>query len=101
MADKFVLSPVDIPPIKSRMYILDLVRAYIAPMYKNLEIISSEKFIDNVTIKIIAIKNCINISAKNDLNQLLKNQLVEFTEMLKKANGDSKINTFTIMKRKE
>ena len=61
----------------------------------------SEKSNDKVTINIIKIKNCINKSEKNDLNQLLKNQLEEFKDILRNAKGDSKINTFTIIKRKE
>ena len=60
-----------------------------------------EKFKDNVTINIIAIKNCMNNRAKKDLNQLLKNQLKESNEALRIANGDKITNTFIIMRRIE
>ncbi len=79
----------------------DFVSAYIELTYRNLEIILLEKFKDNVTINIIVIKNCMNKRAKNDLNQLLKNQLNESKEALRIAKGDKIINTFIIIRRIE
>ena len=54
-----------------------------------------------MTIKIIDIKNCKNSSEKKDLNHCLKNQLNESIDKDRNANGESKINTFIIIKRKE
>lgn len=79
----------------------DFVSAYIELTYRNLEIILLEKFKDNVTINIIVMKNCMNKREKNDLNQLLKNQLNESKEALIIAKGDKITNTFIIIRRIE
>lgn len=97
MVARFVLTSVEIPPIKVRIKVFDLVRVYIEATYKNLVIMLLEKFIDNVTINIITIKNCINKREKKDLIQLLKNQLKESVEELSIANGARTTKTFTII----
>ena len=53
MVDKFVLISVEIPPMSCLIQLLPLIKAYIAPIYMNLDRISSEKFKDKITIKII------------------------------------------------
>lgn len=67
----------------------------------NLDRISSEKFKDKITIKIIETKLWRNSNEKRARNQLLKNQLEKLTDKLRKAKGDNNINTFNNIYLKE
>ena len=65
------------------------------PIYKNLENKSFVlKFKENITSKIIDTKDCNNRSDKKLLNQVLKNQEVEWLIKVKMEKGVIKINTF-------
>lgn len=101
MVDKFVLISVEIPPISCLIYELALIKVYIAPIYINLDKISSENFKDSITINIIETKLWINNKEKNVRNQLLKNQLEKLTDKVRKAKGESIIKTFSNIYRKE
>ena len=93
---------VEIPPINSLTNELALIKAYIPPMYINfISKLSEVKFIENKINKTIDTITWINSKENKFLNQVLKNQLVEFKDKDKIAKGERRAKTLIIIYLKE